>query len=67
MDNLDNRVDITFYREAFEQEFRKLTDEQWVGLSEWIEQQCETSVWNNALYYINNWLDEDIEQDQQYN
>jgi hypothetical protein len=67
MDNLDNKVEITFHREAFEQEFRKLTDEQWVMFAEWIEQQCETNVWNKALYYINDWLDQDVEDDKKFN
>jgi hypothetical protein len=26
-----------------------------------MEQQCEENVWNKAMYYINDWLEDDIE------
>lgn len=57
---LENKVSVEFYREFFEKKYRKLSDDEWIAMAEWIESQCETHIWEYVGYYISDLMENDV-------
>jgi hypothetical protein len=65
-DNLENKVDSTFYRIDIEKQYGKLTDEQWLVVAGEIESMSSFYVWNHIGDFILDDLADEVEQDKKY-
>lgn len=66
MDNLENKVDSTFYRIDIEKQFGKLTDQQWKVVASEIESMSSFYVWNHIGEFILDELEQTVEEDTKY-
>lgn len=65
-DNLENKVDSTFYRIDIEKQYGKLTDEQWVAVASEIDSMTSFYVWNHIGDFILDDLADVVAEDAKY-
>lgn len=65
-DNLENKVETTFYRIDIEKQYGKLTDEQWVAVASEIDSMTSFYVWNHIGDFILDDLADVVAEDAKY-
>ena len=65
-DNLENKVDSTFYRIDIEKQYGKLTDKQWEVVAGEIESMSSFYVWNHIGDFILDDLEDAVANDEKY-